>query len=38
MLARMNRVGNGIRLPLTPLSENNSKTLLDAMRQAGIQA
>ena len=38
VLARMNRLGDGIRLPLTPLSENNSKTLLDAMRQAGIQA
>jgi len=38
VLARMNRIGSGLRLPLTPLTENNSKTLLDAMRQAGIQA
>ncbi|MCL2658099.1 MAG: 4-hydroxy-tetrahydrodipicolinate synthase [Betaproteobacteria bacterium] len=38
ILNRMGRIGAGIRLPLTPLSDIHSKTLLDAMRQAGIQA
>lgn len=37
-LERMGRIGSGIRLPLTPLSEVNHSKLADALRQAGIQA
>ncbi len=35
-LARMGRIGPGIRLPLTPLSEGMHDRVLRAMRKAGI--
>lgn len=35
-LARMGRIGNGIRLPLTPLAESNFEKVLGALRQAGV--
>ena len=34
----MGRIGTGIRLPLTPLSEVNQARVLAAMRQAGVLA
>ena len=37
-LAQMKRMGGGIRLPLTPLSEGCHERVLAAMRQAGIGA
>lgn len=37
VLAQMGRIGNGIRLPLTPLSESRHELVRQAMRQAGIQ-
>ena len=37
VLAQMGRIGNGIRLPLTPLSGAHHETLRAAMRCAGIQ-
>jgi len=37
-LARMGYIPDGIRLPLTPLSEGSYDKLRDALRQAGIQA
>ena len=36
-LQRMGLIGEGIRLPLTPLSEPFHPPVLDAMRQAGIE-
>ncbi|MCK2088106.1 4-hydroxy-tetrahydrodipicolinate synthase [Thauera aromatica] len=36
-VARMGLVGDGIRLPLTPLSEVHHARVLKAMRKAGIQ-
>jgi len=36
-LAQMKRMGNGIRLPLTPLSDNCHDRVRAAMRQAGIE-
>ncbi|MEW5943366.1 MAG: 4-hydroxy-tetrahydrodipicolinate synthase [Pseudomonadota bacterium] len=36
--AQMGLIGNGIRLPLTPLSEGHHESLRQAMRQAGIAA
>lgn len=35
-LARMGRIGPGIRLPLTPLSEAQQPVLLNALAEAGI--
>lgn len=35
-VARMGLIPDGIRLPLTPLSQNCHAAVLDAMRQAGI--
>lgn len=35
-LARMGCIGNGIRLPLTPLAESNFEKVLGALRQAGV--
>lgn len=35
-LARMGRIGPGIRLPLTPLSEAHQAALLNALAEAGI--
>ncbi len=37
-VARMGLIPDGIRLPLTPLSETCHAAVLDAMRQAGIAA
>ncbi|HWS74204.1 MAG TPA: 4-hydroxy-tetrahydrodipicolinate synthase [Quisquiliibacterium sp.] len=37
-LARMGRIGNGIRLPLTPLSESQHETVLAALKAAGVIA
>lgn len=37
-LEKIGRIGHGIRLPLTPLSEVNHSKLAEALRQAGIQA
>ncbi|MBB4011967.1 4-hydroxy-tetrahydrodipicolinate synthase [Niveibacterium umoris] len=37
-LERMGRIGSGIRLPLTRLAAANESKLLDALRQAGIEA
>jgi 4-hydroxy-tetrahydrodipicolinate synthase len=36
-LARMGRIGPGIRLPLTPLSEAQQPVLLSALTEAGIR-
>lgn len=36
-LARMGRIGPGIRLPLTPLSEAQQPVVLNALSEAGIQ-
>ena len=36
-LTQMGKIGRGIRLPLTPLSESRHELLRQAMRQAGIQ-
>ena len=35
-LARMGRIGDGIRLPLTPLSAGYHETVLTAMKAAGV--
>ena len=35
-LAKMGRIGNGIRLPLTPLSETHHDTVLAALKAAGV--
>ena len=35
-LAEMRRIGPGIRLPLTPLSERHHETLRAALRHAGV--
>ena len=37
-LQRMGRIGGGIRLPLTPLSEAYHETVLGAMKDAGVVA
>jgi 4-hydroxy-tetrahydrodipicolinate synthase len=37
VLTQMGRIGPGIRLPLTPLSEGRHELVRQAMRQAGIQ-
>ncbi len=37
-LERMGHIGSGIRLPLTRLTVANESKLLDALRQAGIEA
>ena len=36
-LYRMGRIGSGIRLPLTPLSEANRPVVEKAMREAGVE-
>lgn len=36
-VARMGLIGEGIRLPLTPLSESAQPRVLEAMRKAGIE-
>jgi 4-hydroxy-tetrahydrodipicolinate synthase len=35
-VARLGRIGEGIRLPLTPLSTACHKRVLEAMQQAGV--
>lgn len=35
-LARMGRIGNGIRLPLVPMNPQFEAPLIEAMRQAGV--
>jgi 4-hydroxy-tetrahydrodipicolinate synthase len=37
-VARMGLIGEGIRLPLTPLSESQHGRVLAAMRKAGVEA